>query len=423
MPRVAIIGTGYVGLASGACLASLGHQVTCIDVDEAKVAMLRRGEIPITEHRLDELVVSGLASGRLRFETSAAVGVPGNQFVFLCVPTPQGDDGRADLSYLRTAVGDIAAHLDFESIVINKSTVPVGSASLVQRLLKRPDVRVVSNPEFLREGTAVDDFLNPDRVVVGSDDPQAAIAVAALYGGTHQLLVTDAASAELIKYASNAFLAMRLSFVNSVADLCAAAGAQIDDVVLGLGSDHRIGAAFLKPGPGWGGSCFPKDTKAMTRAQEDFGVPSALMEATIADNARHIARVADTVVELAGGESPTVAVWGLTFKAGTDDLRDSPALAVVRHLLHAGCRVRAYDPTVSAGASPVAGIEVCATATEACAGAKVLVVLTEWDEFRWAEPGEALAALDGTAVYDTRNVLDAAAWKRAGSAYRGMGRR
>src|SRR5215207_167528 len=270
MSRIAIVGTGYVGLTTGACFAHLGHEVVCADVDADKIDRLSRGEIPIVEHGLDRLVEEGLRSGRLRFVVGAAQAVVDCDIAFLCVPTPQGDDGSADLSYIEQAAREIAAALPYESVVVNKSTVPVGSARVVERVLDRPDVKVVSNPEFLREGSAVQDFLKPDRIVVGSTDQAAAIKVSSLYlGVAAPVIVTDPASAETIKYAANAFLATKLSFVNAVAAICEGVGADVNDVVLGLGYDKRIGHDFLKPGPGWGGSCFDGDETLMVRSLGD----------------------------------------------------------------------------------------------------------------------------------------------------------
>src|SRR5262245_469231 len=269
MTRIAIVGTGYVGLTTGACFAHLGHEVVCADVDPEKVARLSAGEVPIVEHGLDRLVEEGLRSGRLRFVLGAAAAVKDCDIAFLCVPTPQGEDGSADLSYIEAAAREISEHLPFESVVVNKSTVPVGSTRVVERVLDRPDVKVVSNPEFLREGSAVQDFLKPDRIVVGSTDQAAAIKVSSLYlGVAAPVIVTDPASAETIKYAANAFLATKLSFVNAVAAICEGVGADVNDVVLGLGYDKRIGQDFLRPGPGWGGSCFRADETVVVRRSD-----------------------------------------------------------------------------------------------------------------------------------------------------------
>jgi UDPglucose 6-dehydrogenase len=420
--KLAIIGTGYVGLTTGACFAHLGHDVVCADIDPEKVDLLSRGEVPIVEHRLDELVADGLRRGNLRFVLGAASAVTDAEIIFLCVPTPQGEDGSADLSYVEAAAAEIAPVLPYESIVVNKSTVPVGSTKVVERVLRRPDVRVVSNPEFLREGSAVDDFLKPDRVVVGADDRAAAIAVGALYDGVHaQVIVTDPASAETIKYAANAFLATKISFVNAVAAVCEAVGADVNDVVLGIGYDRRIGHDFLRPGPGWGGSCFPKDTRAMVRIAEDAGYDFDLLKGVIVVNDEQRARMVDKVVDAVGGdlEGATVAAWGLTFKANTDDLRESPALAVLAELASRGAKIRAYDPQIGRDLDQ---IEVVDDPYAACDGADVLVVLTEWDQFRWLDLHEVRRRLARPEIVDTRNLLDRAAAIRAGFRYQGVGR-
>ena len=426
MARLAIIGTGYVGLTTGACMAHLGHDVVCADVDPSKVERLRRGEIPILEHRLDELVAEGLRDGRLRFTTDSAEAVSEVEVVFLCVPTPQGDDGSADLSYVEAAAVSISAALPYEAIVVNKSTVPVGSTKVVAKALNRPDVRVVSNPEFLREGSAVDDFLHPDRVVVGCDDPDAARRVGALYDAVHpQLIITDPASAELIKYAANAFLATKLSFVNAIATICEQVGADIDDVVVGVGYDSRIGSSFMRPGPGWGGSCFPKDTRALQRIAADAGYEFTLLHSVIDANLRQFDHVTERIGVAAGGhlDGATVAVWGLTFKARTDDLRDSPSVEIVQRLLDRGAKVRVFDPTVGAPRLGVpAGVEIVDDAVAATADADVLAVLTEWDEFRWIDPDAVASVMRGRAVIDGRNLLERNAWSRRGFVVSGIGR-
>jgi UDPglucose 6-dehydrogenase len=337
------------------------------------------------------------------------------------VPTPQGEDGSADLRYIEQASREIAPVLPGEAIVINKSTVPVGSTKVVERALQRPDVKVVSNPEFLREGSAVNDFLNPDRIVIGSEDQAAAIRVAALYLGiTAPLIVTDPASAETIKYTANAFLATKVSFVNAVAAMCEAVGADINDVVLGVGYDKRIGHEFLRPGPGWGGSCLPKDTRAMVKMAEDSGYPFDLLKGVIAVNEDQRERILAKVEQAVGGDldRATIAVWGLTFKANTDDLRDSPALAIVRDLLARGAKIRAHDPTVTAHD----GIECFADAYDVCDGADALVVLTEWDQFRWLDLDEIGPRMARRAIVDARNLLDRAAAGRKGFDYYGVGR-
>jgi UDPglucose 6-dehydrogenase len=423
--KIAVIGTGYVGLTTGACLAHLGHDVICADIDRDKVDRLTRGEIPILEAGLDEIVREGLQSGRLRFVLGAANSVAEAEFIYLCVPTPQGADGSADLSYIEAAAHEIAPHLVPESVVINKSTVPVGSTRFVELALSRSDIYVVSNPEFLREGSAVNDFLHPDRVIIGSDDQSAAIRVASLYIGVPApLMVTDPASAETIKYASNAFLATKLSFVNAVSALCEAVGADVSDVVLGMGYDKRIGHEFLRPGPGWGGSCFPKDSRALLYIANEAGYHFDLLEGVITVNEEQFERVAGKVEAMVGGslDGRTVAVWGLTFKANTDDLRASPALEIVQRVLAKGATVRAYDPTVDADLDDHPGMTVVPDPYAACEGADVLAVLTEWDEFKWLDLDKVADSMTERRVVDARNLLDRSALVRRGFAYQGIGR-
>jgi UDPglucose 6-dehydrogenase len=428
MSRVAVIGTGYVGLTTGACLAHLGHTVVCADIDPDKVEMLRAGRIPIFEQGLEELVVEGMRANRLSFVLGAAAGVRDAEFAFLCVPTPQGGDGAADLSFVRQASAEIGPALSQGAVVITKSTVPVGSARVVEQALGRSDVSVVSNPEFLREGQAVHDCLHPDRLVIGCDDQAAAIRVAGLYERMQApLIVTDPATAETIKYACNAFLATKVSFINAIANLCQAVGADVRDVVLGMGYDKRIGFEFLKPGPGFGGSCFPKDTNALVKIAEDHGYDFNLLKGVITVNVEQFAQVVERVRAAAGGslEGTKIAVWGLTFKAGTDDLRDSPALEVIRRLLERGASVRAYDPTVQDRLPDHLSslvVEVCPDAYAACDGAAVLTVLTEWDEFRWVNFDKVAELMSHPSIVDARNLLDPAPLKRRGFAYEGMGR-
>jgi len=428
---VAIIGVGYVGLPTAATLAHLGHRVVCGDTDEARIAALRRGEMPILEAGLEQLVRAGMAAGRLRFVTSAAAAAEGAEFVFLCVPTPQSDDGSADLSYVEAAAREIGPVLAGGAVVVNKSTVPVGSTLVVERVLGRTDVTVVSNPEFLREGTAVHDSLHPDRLLVGADDPEAAARVGRLFAGTGApLIVTDATTAETIKYASNAFLATKLSFVNAMARLCEAVGADVRDLLLGLGYDKRIGFDYLRPGPGWGGSCLPKDTAALLRIAESAGYEFPLLRGVVSGNEEQIASMVDKVVAEVGGQAAgsVVAVWGLTFKANTDDRRTSPAVDIARRLAALGARVQAYDPTVTGlatGRPPadLTGLELCPDAYEACRGADALAVLTEWDEFRRVDFDKVRDLMASPRVMDARNLFDPAALRRRGFAYTGIGRR
>jgi UDPglucose 6-dehydrogenase len=452
---IAVIGVGYVGLPTAATLAHLGHRVTCGDADPAKVAMLQRGEVPIVEEHLEELVREGQAAGNLSFVKGATAAAQGAEFVFLCVPTPQGEDGSADLSFVESVAAEIGPHLAPGTIIVNKSTVPVGSTLVVERVLGRTDIQVVSNPEFLREGTAVPDSLHPERIVVGADDQAAAARVGELFAGTQApLLITDAATAETIKYASNAFLATKLSFVNAVAGLCEAVGADVRDVILGLGYDRRIGFEYLKPGPGWGGSCLPKDTRALVHIAEQAGYDFSFLKGAIATNDEQFERVVAKVHAAVapslpdagedGGSGPSggdfdgavVAVWGLTFKAGTDDLRNSPAMEIALRLAEGGAEVRAYDPTVVVpegdGSVKVPGFAVpegpgsllaYPDAYIACHGASAVVVLTEWDEFRWLDFAKVRDALTAPVFVDARNLLDPAQVRRLGFSYVGIGRR
>ena len=429
MSEVAVIGAGYVGLTTAACFAALGHRVTCADIVPEKVERLSRGEIPILEAGLPELVRAGIDGGRLSFVLGAGAAVTDAEFVYLCVPTPQSDDGSADLSYIRAAAQEIGPLLMQECVVVNKSTVPVGSARVVEEVLGRDDVTVVSNPEFMREGSAVHDFMHPDRIVIGSHDQAAAARVASLFSDLRApVIVTDPASAETIKYASNAYLAAKVSFANAVANVCEAVGADVRDVLLGMGYDKRIGFEFLKPGPGYGGSCFPKDISALIRIAEDAGYDFGLLRGVDEVNAEQFARVVGKVERMVGGsvDGSTVAVWGLTFKARTDDLRQSPALEISRRLSEKGAQVRAYDPAVhprQAGTDDrLAGISVGDDPYGVCEGAGVLVVLTEWDEFRRLDFAKVGAALEHPRIVDARNLLDPAALRRRGFTYEGIGR-
>ena len=438
---VAVIGAGYVGLPTAATLAHFGHRVVLAERDPQRLAALRSGVMPIVEEGLNELVAEGVDAGHLRFTASATEAVLGAEFVFLCVPTPQGDDGSADLSYVESAAKEVGPHLGHRAIVVNKSTVPVGSATLVEQVIGRPDIRVVSNPEFLREGSAVRDSLHPDRLVVGADDAEAAALVGNLFASTGApLIVTDATTSETIKYASNAFLATKLSYINAVAGLCEEVGADVRDVMLGMGYDKRIGFEFLRPGPGWGGSCLPKDTRALLHIAESAGYDFSLLAGAIASNEQQLARVVAKVETACGGalEGVTVGVWGLTFKANTDDRRDSPSLQIAHRLAALGATVRAFDPTVAvqpgaggeaageadddAVPADLVGLTLCADPFEAATGASALVVLTEWDEFRWLDLSTVLSVMAVPSIVDARNLLDPAAVRRMGFAYTGIGR-
>ncbi|PWW64101.1 UDP-glucose dehydrogenase family protein [Actinokineospora spheciospongiae] len=433
--RIAVVGTGYVGLTTGACLASLGHDVVCADVDAAKVERLRRGEIDILEPGLAELVAEGMAAGRLTFVLGATSAMrhtaEGPEVMFLCVPTPMGVGGVADLSIVEAVVEEVRELLPPGCVVVNKSTVPVGTAERTAELLARDDVAVVSNPEFLREGSAVYDFLNPDRIVVGGSQQDAAERVAALYArlGAPTVL-TDAPSAELVKYAANCFLAMKLSYVNAVAELCDRLGADITDVTEGMGYDKRIGQAFLQPGPGWGGSCLPKDTSAMLQLADAADFEFRLIRATIDTNTRQRQRMVEKVRLAVTGKRggslshKRIALFGLTFKAGTDDLRDSPALAVAALLRQAGADLVGYDPALRPD-NPhpdLTGVTVVDDPYLAAKDAEAVVVLTEWPEFRSLDWSRLAESVSRPTVIDTRNLLDPAVARRGGFEWIGIGK-
>lgn len=419
---VAVLGAGYVGLTTSACLAHLGHLVVCADIDEEKVSRLRAGQVDIIEPRLAELIAAGTACGRLEFVVGARAAVRRADIVVLCLHTPSRSDGTADLSAMWSVVAEIRGMLRDRAVVVTKSTVPVGTCAQIEELLGSADVAVVSNPEFLREGSAVHDFLHPDRIVVGSADPEAASQVVAMYDGVSApLVLTDAASAELIKYASNCFLAVKLSYANAKADLCEQLGADVEAVV--VGSDHRSGDTYLTPGPGWGGSCLPKDTNALLSTAEQTGVGLAVLRGALASDTEHRRRIIEKVTAAAGGDLTGVRIGllGLTFKAGTDDLRDSPALVIARLLAAQGALVSGYDPAVS-GPGPVP-VETAADPYELASQADLLVLCTEWTEFReleWQRVGQLLAR---PVVVDTRNHLDPALLARVGVRVIGTGRR
>lgn len=433
--RLGVVGTGYVGLTTGACFAHIGHHVVCGDIDQRKVDLLNDGHIPIVEDGLKQIVQDARSAGRLEFVLGAAAAAADADIVFLCVPTPQSEDGSADLSYIEIAAAQIAPILKPGAVVVNKSTVPVGSTLAVEAVLQRDDVFVVSNPEFLREGTAVGDFLLPDRVVIGAANRAAAEKVAGLYDSIDtSIIITDPASAETIKYAANGFLAMKISFVNAVAAMCEAVGADVAAVVEGIGSDERIGRQFLNPGPGWGGSCFPKDSRALVKIAEDHGYNFSMMKGVVEVNDEQRARMIDKVARAVGRHHSnltgvTVGAMGLTFKAGTDDLRESPAMAIIAELRRSGAHVRAFDPTARGELSPhqelsLAGIELTSELIDIADEADVICVFTEWPEFSEIDLGEvAQRAGAGTTMVDMRNLFDPAAVKNIGLRYDGVGRR
>jgi UDPglucose 6-dehydrogenase len=418
LSKIAVIGTGYVGLTTSIGLASLGHQVIGYDLDPAKVEMLQAGKLPIHEPGLGEILTAGIKSGNLQITSVLSEAVTDADFVFTCVPTPQDEDGSADLSYVISASAAMKDFLKPGAVVVTKSTVPVGSAQVVEEAIGRSDVEVASNPEFLREGAAVHDFNHPDRIVVGARSNEVAQQVMDLYSKIDcPKILTSQATAELIKYASNSFLAIKLSYVNDIAALCEAVGADSHEVLHGMGLDTRIGNRFLEPGPGWGGSCFPKDTKALESIANSYGVKMPLITSAIASNESAHKRVADQVAEALGSSlsGKTIAVLGLTFKANTDDTRESPAIAVIEYLVQSGAKVVAYDPMVAK--YELAGLSLANSAVTAASGSDALVVLTEWPEFRSIDSAEILKAMTGNVVVDTRRVLDQAKWQAAGAVF------
>lgn len=422
--NLAVIGAGYVGLVTAAGLAALGHRVRVGENDPDKLAVLERGESPIYEPDLGRLLAEGLATGLLSFSGENREVVEGAEVVFIAVPTPQGDNGAADVSIVTQVMKEIAPGLGEGVLVVLKSTVPVGSVRSFQGFLRDRGSKaiVLSNPEFLREGSAVADFLHPDRIVIGTNDQQAAERMIELYRSLDApVLVTDPVSAEMVKYGSNAYLATRITFANAMANLAEAVGADVRDVLLGMGYDRRIGHHFFNPGPGFGGSCFPKDTRALVAIAETANYDFALLKGVIAVNEQQRRRIVDKVRRAAQGglEGASVGIWGLAFKAGTDDTRDSPALALAMDLVEEGAVVRAYDPKARV---EVDGIEVVSEALEAAKGADVLVIATEWPEFQAVDLRQVRDVLAGSAIVDARNILDPAAVWRLGIAYEGVGR-
>ena len=434
--NITVVGTGYVGLTCGACLADLGFQVTCADIDIAKIESLARGAVPFHEPGSDALIERALAAQRLRFQLGAEHAVTDADVVMMCVPTPQGDDGSADLTHLLDAATAIGPHLRPGAVVVNKSTVPIGAAAAVKRCLGREDVDVVSNPEFLREGTAIADFLNPDRVVVGADEPGTAAWVAQLYDRLDtDVLITTTGAAETIKYVANGFLAMKVSFANAVAALCEAVGTDVFDVMRGIGSDQRIGHEFLRPGPGWGGSCFPKDSRALVSIGERHGYDFDMMRVAIAVNEQQRTRMIAKICRACGREPDgpdglaglRIGVLGLTFKAHTDDLRESPSVGIIAELRRLGAEVVAYDPTTcgvlgDAQRLHLGDLPVVCQPVDVARGADAVVVLTEWPEFCELVDTRFAAEMRGDVVVDTRNLLDPTDVAATGLRYVGVGR-
>src|SRR6478752_2257921 len=432
--RVAMIGTGYVGLVSGACFADFGHVVTCVDKDASKIKALRTGSIPIFEPGLDDLVAKNTRQGRLFFETDAAPAVRSADAVFIAVGTPsRRGDGHADLSYVYEAAREIARELDGYTVVITKSTVPIGTGDEVERIIRevRPDVdfSVVSNPEFLREGAAIEDFKHPDRIVVGTTDPRARKVMAEVYRplflNEAPLLTTSRVSAELTKYAANAFLAMKITFMNEIADLCEQVGADVQEIARGIGSDRRIGPKFLHAGPGYGGSCFPKDTVALIKTGQDHGAPLRIVEAVAAVNDARKRAMARKVSTALGGDirGKTIAVLGLTFKPNTDDMREAPSIPLITALQDMGAAVRAYDPVGMEQAKSVIGnVTFCDDAYSCAKGAAALVIVTEWEQFRALDFDRLKTIMAQPVLVDLRNVYQPDEMSRRGFAYEGIGR-
>ena len=411
-----MVGAGYVGLVSGACLADFGHDVTCIDTDGDKITALRSGHIPIFEPGLADLVDRNFRAGRLAFTTALADAVPQADAVFIAVGTPsRRGDGFADLSYVYAAAREIAAHLSGYTVVVTKSTVPVGTGDEVERIIRdaKPDadVSVVSNPEFLREGAAISDFKRPDRIVIGADDPRGAEQISLVYRPLYlnqaPILVTSRRTAELTKYAANAFLATKITFINEIADLCEQVGANIQDVARGIGLDNRIGSKFLHAGPGYGGSCFPKDTLALIKTAQDHGAPIRLVETVVAVNEQRKRSMARKVLAACGGSvrGKLIGVLGLTFKPNTDDMREAPSLAIISALQDGGARIRAYDPEGAKQAGALLTDVEFATDPYSCAeGADAIVIVTEWDAFRALDFDRLRAALASPVLVDLRNI-------------------
>ncbi|WP_309671323.1 UDP-glucose/GDP-mannose dehydrogenase family protein [Gemmatimonas sp.] len=432
--KIAMIGTGYVGLVSGACFAEFGPDVTCVDVDAAKIERLLKGEIPIYEPGLDALVAKGITSGRLSFTTDLAKAVSEADAVFIAVGTPsRRGDGHADLRYVEAAAIEIAKSLQGYTVVVTKSTVPVGTGRRVAEIIRganpSAEFDVASNPEFLREGSAIGDFMRPDRVVIGAETDRARAVMQALYRPLYLMetpvVMTTLETAELTKYAANAFLATKITFINEIADLCEKVGANVQDVARGMGLDGRIGKKFLHAGPGYGGSCFPKDTIALVRTAQEYGSPARLVETVVQVNDTRKGAMASRVIAACGGSvrGKTVGVLGVAFKPNTDDMRDAPSLAIVPALQDAGATVRAYDPAAMHEAKALLpGVQWCADAYDAAVGADVLVIITEWNEFRALDLDRVGASMTQKVLVDLRNVYRGEDVRKLGFRYTSIGR-
>jgi UDPglucose 6-dehydrogenase len=432
--RIAMIGSGYVGLVSGACFADFGHTVACVDKDAGKIAALEAGRMPIYEPGLEEIVATNRRRGRLSFTTDLASAVAGAEAVFIAVGTPaRRGEGHADLTFVHAAAREIAAAIGGFTVVVTKSTVPVGTGDEVERIMReaRPDAdfAVASNPEFLREGAAINDFKRPDRIIVGAEDQRARDALAEIYRPLYlnqaPLLFVSRRTAELTKYAANAFLATKITFINEIADICEKAGADVQDVARGIGLDNRIGGKFLHAGPGYGGSCFPKDTMALVRTAQEIGAPTRIVETVAAVNAARKRAMATKVLDACGGSvaGKTIALLGLAFKPNTDDMREAPAIDIVSALGALGARVRAYDPASMEQARPLMpNVEFAIDAYACVDGADALVIVTEWDEFRALDLDRVRAALKAPVVVDLRNIYRPGEMRRRGFRYSSVGR-
>jgi len=442
MSSIAVIGTGYVGLVSGACLADFGNTVTCVDNNLEKVAFLRKGGIPIYEPGLDDVVARNVAARRISFENDLASAVRANEVVFIAVGTPPAEDGSADLSFVEQVAREIGRSMTQYVVIVDKSTVPVGTARKVkawvaEELAKRPatiEFDVVSNPEFLREGSAVQDFMHPDRVVIGAESDRARSIMKAVYRSLYlnetPYIETGLETAEMIKYASNAFLAVKITFINEVANLCEKAGANVQDVARAMGRDGRIGGKFLHPGPGYGGSCFPKDTQAMARTGRDWGEPLSIIETTIEANERQKARMVSKInaafASYGGLKDKTVAILGLAFKPNTDDMREAPSLSIIEGLVAKGARIRAYDPVSATEAakhleSVKSSLVFAHDEYDCIAGADALVIVTEWNQFRNLDLAKVKAALRQALFFDLRNIYKRAELESYGFSYFAVG--
>lgn len=432
--RIAMIGTGYVGLVSGACFSEFGIDVVCVDKDEVKISRLDRGEIPIFEPGLDDLVANNVRAGRLTFTTDLKSAVRDADAVFIAVGTPtRRGDGHADLSYVYGAAKEIAEAMEGYTVVVTKSTVPVGTGREVARIIRetRPDADfdVCSNPEFLREGAAISDFMRPDRVVIGTESERAQEVMRAIYRPLYlietPIVFTTLQTSELIKYAANTFLATKITFINEVADLCEQVGADVHDVARGIGLDGRIGRKFLHPGPGYGGSCFPKDTLALVKTAQDYKAPLRIIETVVDINDKRKKQMAEKIIAACGGSvsGKTIAVLGLTFKPNTDDMRDSPSLDIVPALQAAGAKVKAYDPEgMKEAREMLPGVEMCDNAYVTMEGADAVSIITEWNEFRALDLDRVKALLKQPVMVDLRNVYNPQDMKKAGFEYVCVGR-